>query len=220
MLKAIELKPKMRIGRWTLIRPRRLPIRANPAHFRNYWECRCACGAIRNIGEYMLRIGRTTSCGCYRTELSTARLWRHGRYGTQEYRAYKNAKNRCYRVVDRGYANYGGRGIQMCARWRRSFLEFFADMGPCPPGYTLEREDNEGHYEPGNCVWALMKTNCRNRRTNRRITFNGTTRTLAEWAEVAGLPYKTLHGRLSAHAWDFARAITTPRRLLNRARPT
>jgi hypothetical protein len=90
--------------------------------------------------------------------------------------------NMLYRCLDEGchaYSRYGGRGITVCARWRNSFDTFLKDMGPRPPGGTLERLNNFGNYEPNNCIWASRKDQARNRRSNTLYTLDGKTQCIA-----------------------------------------
>ena len=79
------------------------------------------------------------------------------------YNAWRSMRKRCNNPNNRAYPNYGGRGITICDRWD-SFPNFYEDMGPCPPGLTLERRDTNGNYEPTNCYWADRTTQNRNRR--------------------------------------------------------
>lgn len=133
-------------------------------------------------------------------------------YKTQpsEYRVWSSMKNRCTnpRFVD--WHLYGGRGIQVCGRWRASFADFFADVGLRPsPKHTLDRWPNgDGNYEPGNVRWATPLEQGRNTSRNRQITANGETLSLAEWAERSGLKRETIADRLKA-GWSPERAIET-----------
>ena len=82
----------------------------------------------------------------------------------KEYKAWNNARGRCYHSNIYIYRYYGGRGITMCNRWINSFKKFIEDMGTCPKGYTLERINNDGNYEPNNCKWASQKEQQNNKR--------------------------------------------------------
>lgn len=98
----------------------------------------------------------------------------------------------------------------MCQAWRDSFQQFLDDVGPRPPGYTLERNDNNGHYEPGNCRWATRKEQGRNQRRTIRFVHNGLALTLGEWAEQTGLPESLLYFRIKQSHWTVAEALTRP----------
>lgn len=115
---------------------------------------------------------------------------------------------RCYDPDDPKYPSYGGRGIRVCDRWicRRLFIQ---DMGEPAIGMTLNRIDNDGPYSPDNCEWADYFTQSQNRRDNRRLTFNGRTECLTEWARVAGINRTTFRKRIDA-GWDIEDAITKP----------
>jgi hypothetical protein len=125
------------------------------------------------------------------------------------YLVWRTMKDRCLNSKSKNFARYGGRGIKVCRRWM-TFANFLADMGPRPPGATLDRyPNNNGDYEPGNCRWATRKENSRNRSDNRLLTFNGQTRTLAEWVETSGLSLATLQGRLRM-GWTDEQILATP----------
>jgi hypothetical protein len=118
---------------------------------------------------------------------------------------------RCSRTNHPAFHRYGGRGITVCQRWRESFWAFVEDMGERPAGASIERIDNDKGYEPGNCKWATSKEQQRNRCNNRRIEFNGQTRTMAEWSEVTGIKLSALKNRLGSRLkWSPERALTTP----------
>lgn len=123
---------------------------------------------------------------------------------------------RCYTPAHKSFAHYGGRGITVCERWR-DFANFLADMGECPPGLTLDRKDNDGHYDPGNCRWATQKEQQNNRSITRFLEFNGQRRSMKEWADTLGINYQTLFSRVQG-GWPVERILTEPvaRRFRNR----
>lgn len=131
----------------------------------------------------------------------------HGMTGTRTHKVWTSLRERCNNPAHKHYADYGGRGIKVCARWD-DFRNFLADMGEAPEGMTLDRERNHEGYEPGNCRWVTQKVQCRNRRSNRMIEFNGETKPLAKWADDLGIERKTLTMRLNA--WTVERAFSTP----------
>lgn len=131
--------------------------------------------------------------------------------GTSTYSSWTNMKQRCFNPKHIQFADYGGRGVTVCDRWL-GFEEFYGDMGTCPEGHSIEREENNGNYEPGNCHWATRTEQCRNRRTNKPLTHEGRTQLEIEWAEELGMSHKTLNRRLNVYKWTVARAVTTPLR--------
>lgn len=135
---------------------------------------------------------------------------KHGLSYTPEYRAWQTMRLRCLNPANEAYPNYGGRGITVCARWLNDVAAFYADMGPKPsPKHEIDRENNDGHYEPGNCRWVLRKVNDRNRRNNHIVEVDGARRTISEWCEISGLPHSTVSKRLLA-GWPADRAVTEP----------
>ena len=181
---------------------------------KSLWKCQCDCGNVRVVEISSLRSGTTQSCGClYRESRSQINL-KHGcsRPGQQtpEFKTWQRMKSRCHIPSDGCYYKYGGRGIQVCERWRSSFEAFLADMGLRPgPEYSIDRKNNAGHYEPSNCHWTTREVQSRNKRNNRWITFNGLTLCLADWSAKTGINVRTLHARLST-GWSAERALTEP----------
>ncbi len=174
------------------------------------WLVRCDCGTEKSVPGTALRDGSIKSCGCYRIDELKGRSFRHGFSGTPSYNIWAQMRNRCSRPNVRGYKDYGGRGIKVCERWE-SFLNFLADMGECPPGKSIDRIDNNGNYEPGNCRWATLVEQTNNRRTNRILELGGKKMTMAQWAVLTGLKYPVIQGRLRL-GWTIERTLTTPSR--------
>lgn len=192
MGKRIDLTGE-RFGRLVVVG---LAYRAAPGRY--YWDCTCTCGKLTVVAGMHLRSGNTTSCGCRKAETRTelhVRSRVHGQYGNATHRSWAAMLNRCRNPKSQDYADYGGRGIRVCARWLK-FPNFVADMGPRPVGRTLERADVNGNYERSNCYWATPAQQARNKRNNRWITYAGEKRTLTEWAARAGKPASWLHKRL------------------------
>lgn len=170
-----------------------------------HWWCRCECGVIKPVQGSGMKYGNVRSCGC------TSRFKRtHGMCKTTEYRAWASMLDRCSESNRKYHVRYAGRGIKVCARWIESFENFLEDMGPKPfNNYSIDRIDNDGNYEPGNCRWTDMTTQCRNRSNNRMLTHNGQTRCLSEWSVLNGIPENALRARLSS-GWPVDKALETP----------
>lgn len=140
-------------------------------HGHIVWECQCDCGATTRVSTQRLTSGNTTSCGCARSdnakiqqELASKARLEHGLSGTPEYYAWWHAKERCHNPAHNSYQYYGARGIRMCGTWRESVTQFYRDMGARPTGLSLDRIDNDGNYEPGNCRWATLEQQQSNKR--------------------------------------------------------
>lgn len=190
-------------GRWLVIE-RRGDIKGAAA-----WLCRCTCKTERVVGGQSLRLGTSTSCGCYHSENQSRLRTKHGASFTPEYTAWAHMMQRCLNPDNPEYSNYGARGITVCQRWQTA-ANFIADMGQRPsPKHTLERVNNDKGYSPENCIWDTQKNQCRNKRTNRPITWNNKTQLITDWSRELGGAKHSLSTRLS-RGWSLERAMTTP----------
>lgn len=134
-----------------------------------FWLCKCVCGQSRVVAYHKLVTGHSKSCGCLKVEQFRARFRKHGQRWSVEWSTWRNIKTRCTNPKTWNWKNYGGRGITICDRWKNSFADFLADMGPRPSGeYSIDRIDNSRGYEPGNCRWADSKTQRANRRDSKQ----------------------------------------------------
>lgn len=158
------------------------------------WMCRCDCGVERTIYSQSLRSGVSKSCGCLNKEALHA-MAKHGQSATPYYKAWNALVQRCTNPNSTKWHRYGGRGIRVCDRWL-TFENFAQDMGPRPPGMTIDRRDNDGDYEPGNCRWATPTEQQNNRECNRHILVNGQTLTIAQAARAFGIHRGTIRNRL------------------------
>ena len=132
----------------------------------------------------------------------------HGMHDTPEYRTWRNMLTRCYNPKSDRYANYGGRGIRVCERWRNSFRSFYEDMGPKPPGTTLERRNVNADYGPHNpCEWATIAEQARNTTVNRYVEYGGRSMILPDWANETGIQRLTILMRLDRDRWTVGQAL-------------
>lgn len=171
-----------------------------------FWKCRCDCGTEKIVYSGHLKNGTTRGCGCLQ---GGSHNRTHGLSQSPEYKAWDNARSRCYSEKNRKYPRYGGRGISMCDEWRASFSSFIKDMGLKPSKkHTLERNDSNGNYEPSNCRWAIPIEQNRNRPSyNRYVRLNGVLITVSEASEITGLKHATIISRLSM-GWSDEDALT------------
>jgi hypothetical protein len=166
MRKKIDIKKGDRYGFQSIIEevePYVFPSGETKRRFR----CICDCGNIRSVNLTGLRNGSIKSCGC--KEIIYPHKT-HGNTNSVEYRTWADMKSRCYNTKVKNYKNYGGRGIIVCDRWLNSFQNFLEDMGKRPDGYTIDRINVDGNYEPNNVRWATWKEQQNNRRNNLNYT--------------------------------------------------
>lgn len=200
----IDLTGK-RFGRWTV-----LSYAGNCGRYIPRWLCRCDCGTEREVIGKDMVAGKSVSCGCYFSE--QVKLWnvKHGLSHDQTFNIYRHMIARCHNEKGARYADYGGRGITVCQRWRDSYEAFLDDMGPRPsPKHEIERKNNDGNYEPDNCIWATRHVQARNKRSSRFLEHNGERMVIVDWERRQGFLIGTISKRL-IHGWTVEEAITTP----------
>lgn len=199
------IQPGERFGKLTVIG---VAPRATDGEPLLEWECRCDCGQTTRASAHYLVRGRKKSCGC----AHYGHQRKHGEAieNTVEYRTWSSMKSRCIHEGHPRYDLYGGRGIRVAPEWVASFESFLKHVGRRPgPRYSLDRIDNDGHYEPGNVRWATSAQQGNNRRTNRFVTVNGVTRTVSEWSKATGLSYRAITARLN-RGWPAELAVSAP----------
>lgn len=199
----------MKFGRWTVL---------GYSHTNGlralYWTCKCECGTIKEVSGNSLRNNRSKSCGCLSKEVSREVGKKsnksHGQFGTPLYFVWNSMKQRCNNPNSTSYSDYGKRGISVCDEWSE-FEPFYrwAMLSGYKQGLSIDRTDNNGNYHPENCRWVSGKKQCRNRRSNKRFTYNNKNLTLVEWAEITGINRSTLASRVYTYGWNIEKALTT-----------
>lgn len=174
-------------------------------HSKVLWHCMCDCGNTTSVPSGSLVNGNSKSCGCLRIEAITS----HGASYTPEYNILSQIKQRCNNSNAEWYSSYGGRGITICDRWNDSFENFIADMGYRPSDdLSIERINNDGNYEPGNCKWGTGTEQQNNRRNNVIVNYKGKNYTLTEICKELNVLYATVQTRLS-RGWSIEEALET-----------
>jgi hypothetical protein len=178
--------------------PHNLPCMVTDCESRS-----CVKGLCKRHYQRWHRYGDSSICH----PLGSGKLMR-GNSTRPEYTVWEQMISRCENRKNKDYQRYGGRGIQVCARWRKSFTAFFGDMGTKPSAqHSIERQNNDGDYEPNNCCWATRREQVRNTRRNLFLEHHGRVACLVEWAETTGLSRHAIRSRLR-RGWSVADALT------------
>lgn len=177
------------------------------------FECRCKCGNVCIVSRTNLHTGHKKSCGCLQKEDTKKRLTTHGQTGTPLFKTWMRMKARCYSPSHNSYKNYGGRGIEICPKWKDDFQSFvyWAVAAGYKPELSIERINVNGNYEPANCRWATLKEQKNNTRRTHRIQAFGETKTITEWSkdDRCKANLNTLYYRMKT-GWDAESAISSP----------
>lgn len=137
--------------------------------------CRCVCGTEKEVNIYNLKSGSIKSCGCLNKEISFININKYnsqfdGRSKLRLHTIWLSMLSRCYNKKNKEFKNYGGRGIVVCAEWKKDFWAFVKDIGERPnKNYSLNRINNNGPYSKNNCNWATAKEQRRNQRRIREV---------------------------------------------------
>lgn len=186
----------VKYGRLTIIQD----LGTRKPKYKRYVLAQCTCGIKREFMLGRLRTGHTKSCGCWNIEMMVQRATRHGLVKHPLYSVWLGLKKRCYSDKEKSYPDYGGRGITVCDEWLNDFTAFYewALENGYAKGLEIDRRNNSGNYEPGNCRFVPRIINAGNRRSNRLITFNGQTLIMADWAKELGMRYDKIRYRMNA----------------------
>lgn len=176
----------MSFGNWIVIGE---SPKTNPKS-KSMWLCHCVCGEEKPVSCTDLTTGKSTSCGCMKAIISAAKATKHGGASRPEYKIWVAIKYRCLDSTGKNWANYGSRGITVCDRWINDFGAFIGDMGDRPGGgYSIDRINNDGNYEPGNCRWATNIQQANNRRPKKTHSVKKQTlvKLLETWQKILRL---------------------------------
>jgi len=206
--KKIDLTGKV-FGRLTVISEN--PVRNSFGAVR--WNCICECDKTTIVIGCQLVSGNTRSCGCLQIE-STKKRTRSGKQGvhgmssTPEHQVWVNIRQICYNKNHYEYSKYGGEGVIVCDRWKRSFENFYKDVGSRPSRkHIFVRKENVGNYEPGNCEWVLRVERVTNKARVTLYDYLGEKLRLSEISRRTGIEYGTLYARVNRYNMPISEAV-------------
>lgn len=185
--------------------------------------CACECGNFVKVYDCGLSQGTSKSCGCRQRKQAAEQMTKHGLYGcVHEYNSWIGIKQRCLNPKNHAYPRYGGRGISICSEWVNDFAAFYSHIGPRPgAGYSVDRINNNGNYEPGNVRWATRSEQSKNRRpftvNGKTVEFRGETVTIRQLSRLLGINPSTLYKRLD-NGWTPEDLAAAPAQKFNTRR--
>lgn len=202
-----------RFGRLVVVK--RVPMENTT---RKMYLCKCDCGKEIITSGTSLRIGASTSCGCYKVDRTKEVNTKHGKKKTRLFKVWLSIKNRCSYTNGIGYKYYGGRGITVCDEWLHDFQAFYdwsmangykEEISPNGRNrWTIDRIDNNKGYSPDNCRWVTIEVQANNKTTNHFVEYNGEKLTLSQIAKRYNIEKSTLRYRLK-YGWDIQKAVST-----------
>jgi hypothetical protein len=173
-----------------------------------FWKFVCDCGNFVTVKKSVVFRGVTKSCGCIRKIKALESIKKHGMTNAKIYKTWSSMIQRCKNEKNPFYHRYGGRGITVCESWLK-FENFYKDMGDRPFGFTLDRIDNNGNYEPTNCRWATGTEQGLNKEKTVKVLFNGELLPLMLVAEIHGKKYAPVKKRID-RGWSLEKALNEP----------
>ena len=176
------------------------------------WKCLCDCGQETNVLTTNLTSNRIKSCGCLKNQKLIERSTKHNQRHTKLYEVWKTMKQRCYNPNNKGYKNWGGRGIVVCDEWKNNYQAFYewSMNNGYKEGLSIDRINNDGNYAPSNCRWSDKITQCNNTRQNKYFIINGVSKTIHQWCIEYNVPVNRVRQRLYKRHWNIEKALTTP----------
>lgn len=172
---------------------------------------KCSCGNKFISQIYRVKTFETKSCGCLQKKAAQLANSRHNLKNHKLYGVWSGMKRRCYNENVKQYKDYGGKGVVVCKEWNNDFMCFFrwAILNGWKEGLQLDK-DTKGDgmlYSPENCCFITPKENSNKRSTSKKITYNGETRTVSQWADYFHISLKNLYQRLS-RGWSIEKCFT------------
>lgn len=195
-----------KFNRWTVLAKCEDSMVCPSGSKHTRYLCECECGKRKKVLKNHLLDGTSKSCGCFKKKNRPTDIH------TRLYTIWGNMVNRCTNPNNPAYANYGGRGINVCDQWR-NFHEFkkWSMNNGYDDSLSIDRINNDDGYNPENCRWADCFVQSNNTRRNRWISYDGESHTVGEWSKILNIPYKDLHARIQ-RGWSIDRAFNQPLR--------
>ena len=203
-----------RFGKWVVINKAEQKL-----HGKTAWLCKCDCGTVRTVAQNNLVSGLSTNCGCVRKQ-NLSQKATHKETNSRLYGVWGSMMSRCYDKNRKCFKQYGEKGVLVCEEWHK--YEVFRDWAlangydknASRGGCTIDRINVCGNYEPSNCRWVDMKTQCRNKRNTLLVEYCGRTIPLPVACEESGMKYRLVYDRIHALGWSANKALNTPNKKL------